>query len=213
MSDYETQREGMVADQLEARGISDPRVLLAMRAVPRHCFIPSENRGHAYRDGPVPIGQDQTISQPYIVAIMAELADLAPGQTVLDVGMGSGYAAAVAAQIVSHVYAIERHAPLTRQASNVLDSLGYQNVTTRTGDGTKGWPEMAPFDAILVAAAGDVPRALCEQLKPGGRLVIPVSGPGGRQMLKRITRTGDDTWSEMDAGGVAFVPLVNEAGR
>ena len=208
MTDYKTRRERMVREQIGLRGIDNKRVLAAMRAVPRELFVPEKLRHDAYADGPLPIGVGQTVSQPFVVALMAELAEPQPGQKVLDVGAGSGYAAAVMAQIVSHVYAIERHAELTERAQAAFDALGYTNITTRTGDGTRGWAKAAPFDAILVAAAGKVPQALLDQLKVGGHLVMPVQGEGKRQVLKRMTRTGETEWEERSAGGVAFVPLV-----
>jgi protein-L-isoaspartate(D-aspartate) O-methyltransferase len=213
MSDYDASRVRMIEDQLERRGIADPQVLAAMRRVPREAFVPEAARADAYRDGPVSIGEGQTISQPYIVARMAELAALGPQDVVLDVGAGSGYAAAVLAEIAGRVYAIERIDALTRRARATLSGLGYHDVELRTGDGTRGWLEAAPFDAILVAAAGPVPKALCRQLKIGGRLVMPVTGPGKWQELKRITRTGENSWSETAAGGVSFVPLISGDGE
>lgn len=208
MTDFEGLRARMVETQLKARGIRDARVLAAMGRVPREAFLPDAGRTDAYEDGPLPIGAGQTMSQPYIVALMAELAATGPGVRVLDVGLGSGYAAAVLAETGARVLAIERHDVLTRRASETLKRLGYDDIVCRTGDGTLGWPEQAPFDAILVAAAGKVPQALRDQLEIGGRLVIPVLATGGHQVLKRITRTSGTDWEEEAAGGVSFVPLV-----
>ena len=208
MTNFEIRRAQMVKNQLERRGITDPRVLEVMGKVPRETFIPEKRRDEAYWDGPLPIGEGQTISQPYIVALMAELAAIQPDDRVLEVGAGSGYAAAVLGELAAHVHAIERVAPLAERAMQTLETLGYDNVEIHTGDGTKGWPDAAPFDAILVAAAGEVPQTLREQLTPGGRLIIPVGKQGGKQVLKRITRTGEDDWTEELVGNVAFVPLI-----
>ncbi|WP_084396492.1 protein-L-isoaspartate(D-aspartate) O-methyltransferase [Henriciella aquimarina] len=208
MTDYRALREEMVETQLVARGISDKRVLAAMAEVPRERFMPAEYRAEAYKDGPVPIGDGQTISQPYIVALMVELAAIEPDDRVLDVGLGSGYAAAVCARIASHVYGIERHETLAHRARKTLDTLGYTNISIRTGDGTLGWPEESPFDAILVAAAGPVPPALQAQLVTGGRLVMPVATEDGRQVLTRLVRVNEDRWEASEAGGVSFVPLI-----
>lgn len=209
MTDFDGLRAHMVETQLEARGISDTRVLLAMGTVPREKFLPDPGRVDAYEDGPLSIGEGQTMSQPYIVALMAELAQLKPGDRVLDVGFGSGYSSAVLAEMGARVYAIERRAALAGRAGDVLARLGYSGVRCRAGDGTQGWPEEAPFDAILVAAAGPVPQPLCEQLASGGRLVIPVGEAGSEQSLTRITRTAEDRWQTERIGGVAFVPLIS----
>src|SRR3979411_1291260 len=169
------ERNRMVDVQIARRGVRDRDVLDAMRRVPREAFVESGFEEFAYEDAPLPIGEGQTISQPYIVALMIEAAELKPGDRVLEVGTGSGYAAAVVSQIAARVYAIERHAELVDAAKRRLEKLGYTNVELRVGDGTRGWPEAAPFDAILVAAGGpEVPAALKEQLALGGRLVIPV---------------------------------------
>ena len=206
-------RERMVEAQLARRGIRDQRVLAAMRAVPREAFVAPGYAGVAYEDGPLPIGEGQTISQPYVVALMIEAAALGPGDRVLEVGAGSGYAAAVMAQIAAEVFAIERHQSLAAEAARRCARLGYGNVEIRVGDGTLGWPEAAPFDAILVAAgAPEAPRALKEQLKVGGRLVIPVGAGGLGQALLKLTRTGDDAWERQDLGGVRFVPLIGAQG-
>ena len=202
----------MVAWQIEARGIDDPALLAAMRAVPREAFVPDELIARAYEDGPLPIGEGQTISQPYIVALMIELAAVGSGDKVLEVGAGSGYAAAVIGQIAAQVFAIERHRALAEAAGLRLAELGYANVTVIAGDGSGGLPGQAPFDAILVAARGpEVPEALKRQLTIGGRLVIPVGGED-MQALCRITRTGAEAWTSDDLCAVRFVPLIGEHG-
>lgn len=202
----------MVTRHLEARGIVDAHVLGAMAKVPREVFVSEPLLEFAYEDAPLPIAAGQTISQPYIVARMIELAEVRPGDTVLEVGAGSGYAAAVMSRIASSVYAIERHEELANLAREREVRLGYDNVEIICGDGTKGWPEAAPFDAIIVSAGGPkVPEALKRQLAIGGRLVIPV-GQDVQQRLVRVRRTGEDTFEEEDHGGVAFVPLIGEEG-
>jgi protein-L-isoaspartate(D-aspartate) O-methyltransferase len=203
-------REAMVEGQLEARDITDPLVLEAMGTVPRHQFVPEDRRSLAYQDSPLPIGHGQTISQPYIVALMTQLAGAAPGKRALDVGTGSGYQAAVLAEIVDEVYSIEIVCELAEQAAARLDRLGYENVTTRCGDGYAGWPDEAPFDLIIVAAAPEeVPAPLIDQLAPGGRLVIPV----GRlhQELRVIEKREDGTIRHHNHGGVRFVPMTGRA--
>ena len=212
-ADASAERERMVRTQLRARGIRDERVLEAMGEVPREAFVPEPVAGSAYEDGPLPIGEGQTISQPYVVARMVEAAALTPESRVLEVGAGSGYAAAILGRVAGRVFAIERRAPLAEAARERLARLGHDNVRTLVGDGTRGLPGEAPFDAILVAAGGEgVPDALREQLKIGGRLVIPVGGGGGGaragQTLTRIVRTGEDAWEEEALGGVRFVPLI-----
>jgi protein-L-isoaspartate(D-aspartate) O-methyltransferase len=203
----------MVERQLEARGIRAPHVLAAMAEVPRERFVPERLAEFAYEDGPLPIGEDQTISQPYIVALMLEAADLAPGDRVLEVGAGSGYAAAVISRIAGRVYAIERHETLAKAAQRRVVELGYDNLTILAGDGSLGLPAHAPYDAILVAAGSDrVPEPLKQQLAVGGRLVVPVGGESVQSLLC-VTRTGEDSWSEQDLGGVRFVPLIGAHGR
>src|SRR5688572_23898310 len=206
-------RRRMVERQLKARGIGNPHVLAAMGEVPRERFVPERLREFAYEDGPLPIGEEQTISQPYIVALMIEAADLAPGDRALEVGAGSGYAAAVMSRIAGEVFAIERHASLAETAQRRLLDIGYDNVAVIAGDGSLGLPDKAPFDAILVAAGGDkVPEPLKQQLAIGGRLVVPVGGETIQSLLC-VTRTGEDTWSEDNLGGVRFVPLIGAHGR
>jgi len=205
-------RNGMVRDQLSGSGraITNGRVLTAMRKVPRHEFVPEQYRSHAYGDGPLPIGYGQTISQPYVVAFMTE--QLAPKSTdrVLEIGTGSGYQAAVLAELVSEVYTVEIVEPLARRAETDLRRLGYTNVTVRAGDGYKGWPEAAPFDAIIVTCAPEnVPQPLVEQLKDGGRMIIPI-GPSGNQELVLLRKQG--TRLEKRATlPVRFVPMTGEA--
>jgi protein-L-isoaspartate(D-aspartate) O-methyltransferase len=212
MRDYQRLRSQMVDSQIARRGVTDRLVLAAMREVPRERFVDTAMAEFAYEDSPLPIEEGQTISQPYIVAAMIEAAEISPGDRVLEVGAGSGYAAAVIGQIADKVYAIERHDALGQAARDRFDALGYRNIEIRVGDGTKGWPDAAPFDAILVAAGGpDVPRALKKQLAVGGRLVIPV-GEERDQKLWKVTRTSDTHFTEENLGAVAFVPLIGEQG-
>jgi len=207
------QRSWMVAQQVEARGIRDKRVIEAMRRIPRHAFIAAAMRREAYEDTPLPIEEGQTISQPYIVALMLEAARLGDRDHMLEVGAGSGYASAIAAQLVAHVDAVERHPRLVELARARLARLGIANVDVHVGDGSAGWPSGAPYDAIVVAAAGPrVPEALREQLAVGGRLVIPVASGFGAQRLVLVERRGDAEWREDDLGGVMFVPLVGAQG-
>ena len=205
-------RAAMVERQIAGRGVADARVLAAMREVPREAFVPDALAEFAYEDSPLPIEAGQTISQPYIVARMIELAELGPHGRVLEVGAGSGYAAAVMSRIAAQVFAIERHAVLARAARRQLAELGYDNVTVYHRDGTEGLPEHAPLDAIIVSAGSDrVPEALCSQLAWGGRLIIPVGSRRG-QVLKRIIRRGEEEFEEEGHGMVAFVPLIAEGG-
>jgi protein-L-isoaspartate(D-aspartate) O-methyltransferase len=204
-------REAMVLWQIEQRGVSDPRVLQAMRSVPRHLFVPPDYVGQAYEDHPLPIGLGQTISQPYIVAWMTELLGLEPDSRVLEIGTGSGYQAAVLAEIVDQVYTIEIIPQLADSARERLRILGYDTIQVLRADGYWGWPEQAPFDAIIVTAAPDhVPQPLVEQLKPGGRLVIPIGPPGGYQSLWQFTLEESGLVGK-EIGGVRFVPFVREA--
>jgi protein-L-isoaspartate(D-aspartate) O-methyltransferase len=207
------ERERMVKAQIAGRGIADERVLNAMRWAPRDAFVPSGLEEFAYEDSPLPIAEGQTISQPYIVAAMIEAAEVAPGDRVLDVGTGSGYAAAVLAEIAAEVYTIERRKFLADEARERFSRLGYVNIQVRHGDGTLGWPEAAPFDAIIVAAsAPEIPLALRNQLRIGGRLVIPVGDAVHHQRLVKIVRRGEHEFSEQGLEPVRFVPLIGEQG-
>jgi protein-L-isoaspartate(D-aspartate) O-methyltransferase len=213
MPDYRRAREQMVEFQMARRGIRDAGVLEALRQVPREEFVDPGFEEFAYDDGPLPIGANQTISQPYIVALMIEAAQLQPTDRVLEVGAGSGYAAAVMSRIAARVYAIERHAQLVEAARRRLERLGYKNIELRVGDGTRGWPEAAPFAAILVAAGGpEVPATLKEELAIGGRLIIPVGLQQFHQTLRKVTRLSETQYGEDDLGCVAFVPLIGEQG-
>jgi len=208
---YASEREHMVESQIVRRGVRDVRVLEAMRDVPRHVFVAPEYRYLAYADGPLPIGNGQTISQPYIVALMSELLELRGDEMVLEVGTGSGYQAAVLARLARQVHTIERYANLARYAAGILQELGLDNVHVHTGDGTKGLPDFAPYTGIIVtAAAPNIPRPLLDQLEDGGRLVIPVGSRGG-QVLERWTRHGE-RFDYESIIPVAFVPLVGEQG-
>jgi len=205
-------RKQMVETQVAGRGVRDARLLEAMREVPREAFVTSGLEDYAHDDRALPIDEGQTISQPYIVAMMIEAAQVGPEDRVLEVGAGSGYAAAVLSRTAAKVYAIERHATLAEAAAERFRALGYQNIELRVGDGTQGWPEAAPFNAIIVSASGpEVPEPLEEQLAIGGRLVIPV---GGRryQSLRKITRISETEYRTEDLGSVAFVPLVGAQG-
>ncbi|WP_300178408.1 protein-L-isoaspartate(D-aspartate) O-methyltransferase [Bradyrhizobium sp.] len=207
------ERERMVASQVARRGVTDERVLDTMRQVPREVFVGVGMEEFAYEDSPLPIAAGQTISQPYIVALMIAAAQIKPSDRVLDVGTGSGYAAAVLSRLAAKVYSIERHRELANSARRALERLGYNNVEVRHGDGTLGWADAAPFDAILVAAGGpEIPEALRRQLKIGGRLVIPIGELGGTQELVKVIRDGEDRFHEEDLGPVTFVPLIGEAG-
>jgi protein-L-isoaspartate(D-aspartate) O-methyltransferase len=205
-----TQRNAMVEDQLVARGINDERVLRAMGKIPRHLFIDETMQGRAYGDHPLPIGEGQTISQPYVVAWMTDALNLASTDRVLEIGTGSGYQAAVLAEIVSEVYTIEIREGLSESAAKLLDSLGYVNVKTRYADGYFGWEEHSPFDAIIItASANHIPPPLLKQLKDGGKLIIPLGSTLYYQTLTIVTKKGDDLTVEQ-MGGVAFVPMVGE---
>ncbi len=204
-------RRRMVQEQLIPRGITDRRVLEALAKVPRHLFVPEALWHQAYSDRPLPIGYGQTISQPYIVALMTEALELQGDERVLEVGTGSGYQAAILAELAKQVYSVERMPELARRARRILDRLGYGNVLIRVGDGSKGWPERAPFDAIIVTAgAPKVPKALLQQLKVGGRMVIPVGDEHSQELLK-IVRLKDGFQQE-ELGGCRFVKLIGEEG-
>jgi protein-L-isoaspartate(D-aspartate) O-methyltransferase len=208
---YEEERARMVESQLAARRIVDERVLGAMRIVPRHAFVPDAFRQHAYEDHPLEIGRGQTISQPYMVALMTQLLALQPSDRVLEIGTGSGYQTAVLATIVRRVITIERIPALAERAAAVLRALEYANVDVEVGDGSRGWIKDAPYDAIIVtAAAPSVPQSLREQLADGGRLVCPI-GPRDLQYLVRIVRTGD-SFREDESVKCVFVPLIGEEG-
>jgi protein-L-isoaspartate(D-aspartate) O-methyltransferase len=207
---YSNARKKMVRDTMRLRDITDEEVLAVMEKVPRHEFVPAEYLPQAYADHPLPIGYGQTISQPYIVALMTQLLKLKHGEKVLEIGTGSGYQAAVLAELTDEVYSIEIVKELAEQAEEKLKRLGYTNVTVKHADGYYGWEEYAPYDTIIVTAAPDhVPQPLVEQLADGGRLVIPVGPPGSYQTLWQITRQGDEVVSK-NITGVIFVPLTGE---
>ena len=206
-------RERTVATQIEARGITDPLVLEAMRVVPRERFVPPYLAVFAYDDGPLPIGKGQTISQPYIVAAMTQAVRIKPGERVLEIGTGSGYGAAVLSRIAGEVYTVERIGELAATARGRLAALGYDNVHVREGDGSLGWPEHAPYEAILVTAGGPrVPEALLDQLAVGGRLIMPVGTDLHGQRLVRVTRTDAHEYEHENLEYVAFVPLIGAEG-
>ena len=213
MTDFAREREAMVERQLRRRGITEKPILDAFLAVPREEFI-GEGYAHlAYGDHPLPIEAGQTISQPYIVALMIQAAGIEGGGKVLEVGAGSGYAAAVISRIADKVVGIERQHELVEVARKRMERLGYDNVEIVEGDGTKGWPADAPYDAILAAASGShVPKALIEQLSPGGSIVMPVGDPGWVQKLVKVSKQLDGSLEQSDLGGVRFVPLIGEEG-
>jgi protein-L-isoaspartate(D-aspartate) O-methyltransferase len=205
-------RDEMVEQQIRRRGVRNPQILAAMRQVPREVFVDPSVRDHAYEDNPLPIPAGQTISQPYVVALMIKMLQLKPEDQVLEVGTGSGYAAAVLSRIVRAVYTVERHELLVQYAQQRFTELGYNNIKVRHGDGTLGWPEYAPYDGIIVAAGGpEVPVSLRQQLNIGGRLVIPV-GRKLKQQLIRVTRENDLQFREEELGQVRFVPLIGRQG-
>jgi protein-L-isoaspartate(D-aspartate) O-methyltransferase len=208
---YAPARAKMVLEQIESRGVSDPRVLRAMKAVPRHLFVPRKLKRVAYGDHPLPIGEGQTISQPYIVALMTQLLDLKPSDRVLEIGTGSGYQAAVLAEVGCDVFSVEIIKSLGERARKTLKRLGYENVHVKIADGYKGWPEQGPFDAVIVTCAPEkIPQTLVEQLKAGGRLIVPVGQAGGIQQLVRGVKKGN----QMDFESVLpvrFVPMVKKS--
>src|SRR6516225_285793 len=206
-------RHEMVESAIVARGVRSESVLKAMRDVPRESFLPEQLREFAYEDAPLPIEAEQTISQPYIVAFMTEALGLKGGEKVLEIGAGSGYAAAILSEIAGEVYTVERIGQLAEKAASTLANLGYHNVHVLHGDGSKGWPEHAPYDGIIVAAGGpSVPESLKEQLKIGGRLVIPVGQDPSVQELVRVTRVSESEYEREDLADVQFVPLVGQEG-
>ncbi len=208
---YAEKRDRMVKTQIAARGVRNKLVLDAMQKVPRHLFVSESLKEQAYSDGPLPIGEGQTISQPYIVALMTELLGLKGGEKVLEIGTGSGYQAAILAEIVEEVYTIEIICSLAEMSENRLKQMGYQNITVRCGDGYQGWEEHAPFDGVIVTAAPDhIPQPLVDQLKVGGRLVIPVGDVFQELMVITKTETGI---KKMNAIPVRFVPMTGEAER
>ena len=213
MPDFAKLRAEMVDHHIFARGVRSERVLDAMRKVPREAFLPHDLHEFAYEDTPLPIAAQQTISQPYIVALMTEALALQGGEKVLEIGTGSGYAAAVLAEIAGEVYTVERIGQLAEKAASVLSGLGYHNVHVLHDDGTRGWPDHAPYDAIVVAAGGPkVPEALRAQLKVGGRLVIPIGSDARAQELVRVTRVSQDDYEQEDLADVRFVPLLGQEG-
>lgn len=213
MHDFTLLRERMIREQLEARGLRDPAVLAAMREVPREEFVPYHLRGAAYQDGPLPIDEGQTISQPYMVACMTEVLELTGTSRVLEIGTGSGYAAAVLSRIVPLVHSVERLAGLAATARTRLERLGFTNIDVHVGDGSLGWPPAAPYDAIVVTAgAPHIPPPLLAQLAIGGRLVIPVGSTPTMQSLIRVQRQSESDYRQEALMGVMFVPLIGAAG-
>jgi protein-L-isoaspartate(D-aspartate) O-methyltransferase len=211
--EYILEREKMVKEQIAGRGIKDSAVLEAMRTVPRELFVPERYKRYTYDDTPLPIPGQQTISQPYVVALMITHLDLNADDCVLEIGTGSGYAAAVISQIVREVHTVERIKELVDYARQRLDLLGYNNVFVHHGDGTQGWAEAAPYNGIIVAAGGpSVPKSLKYQLAEKGRLIIPVGSNERRQQLIRVTRISEDRFQQSDLGAVAFVPLIGNEG-
>jgi len=209
--EFKAAREKLVQNDIEDRGIDDPKVLSAMRAVPRHCFVPEQIISSAYADTALPIGEGQTISQPYVVALMTASLKLDADQRVLEIGTGSGYQAAILAEIVKTVYTIEIKDKLYRKSTRLLKNLGYANVITRNADGYFGWEEAAPFDAIMITAAvNHIPPPLLKQLKEGGRLILPLGNPFSYQNLTLVTRRADD-YTTRQITGVLFVPMTGVA--
>ncbi len=203
----------MVEQQISMRGIKDKAILYAMLTVPRHCFVEDCYRDHAYSDTPLPIPAGQTISQPYVVALMINLLDLKAEDRVLEIGTGSGYAAALLSLIVKEVYTVERHKILVEYAQNRLQGCGYKNVWVFHGDGTLGCPDYSPYDGIIVAAGGPgIPQALRQQLTVGGRIIMPIGKHRNKQVLMRVERESEDKFSEKQMGAVAFVPLIGAEG-
>ncbi len=212
LNDYSSKRQEMVDTQIIARGIKDPKVIQAMRKVPRHLFLDEALRSQAYEDNPSPIGEKQTISQPYIVALMTELLQLKGKEKVLEIGTGSGYQAAILAEITDQVYSIERLPALAKRARKLLDDLKYTNIVITVADGTRGWKEHSPYDGVIVTAAAPYPAtSLLEQLRVGGRLVIPI-GDEYMQDLIVYVRDEDGKYSKENYGGCRFVKLIGDEG-
>ncbi len=210
--DFSRKRDQMVTGQIQSRGVMDPEVIAAMRRVPRHFFVPKGFQHLAYEDHPLEIGHGQTISQPYIVGLMSQLLGTARGDKVLEIGTGSGYQAAVLAEMGTEVYTIEIVEALARRAEEALQSLGYKNVQVRAGDGYQGWPEHAPYDGIIVTAAPEeIPQPLIDQLKKGGTMVVPVGPAGNIQRLMLIRKEPDGTLTRTALDPVRFVPMVRES--
>lgn len=213
MTDFTAERETMVEQQLGRRGITEPAILDAFRSVPREAFVSGDVAHLAYADHPLPIEAGQTISQPYIVALTIQAAAIGPGDKVLEVGSGSGYAAAVISRIAGRVIGIERQPELVAVARERLARLRFDNVEIVSGDGTRGWAQEAPYDAIVAAASGShVPKSLLDQLAPNGRIIIPIGEPGGVQKLVKVTKRLDGSLKQSDLGDVRFVPLIGEEG-
>ena len=208
---YKAAREKLVKNSIDARGISDPRVLRAMRVVPRHCFVPKQIVSSAYADTALPIGEGQTISQPYVVALMTASLKLSPNHRVLEIGTGSGYQAAVLAEIAKEVYSLEIKKKLHKNSTHLLNALGYRNISTRHADGYFGWPEAAPYDAIMITAAvNHIPPPLLKQLKDGGRLILPLGNPFSYQNLTMVVKKGEE-FTTRQITGVLFVPMTGVA--
>lgn len=209
----EQKREQMVKDQIESRGIRNQRLLAALKKVPRHTFVGPEYEELAYEDGPLPTEEGQTISQPYIVALMLELARLKPTDKVLEIGTGSGFSTCILAEIVNEVFTIEAISPLAEKAAKRFKHLGYKNIHAKTGDGSLGWSEHSPFDAIIVTAgAPEAPEPLKNQLRIGGRMVIPIGDQRTQQTLIVVERVNQETYKQTSEGSVLFVPLVGKQG-
>lgn len=210
---YISQRKAMISGQIAARGVTDQKVLDALSKVPRHEFVPYEYRRYAYADQPLPIGEGQTISQPYIVAYMTEALNILPGEKVLEIGTGSGYQAAVLAEMKAEVYSVEVIEPLANRAKATLENLGYKNIRLKTGDGYQGWPEHAPFDAILVTCSpSDIPGPLKEQLAEGGRMIIPVGEQNSIQFLYYLEKRKGRI-RQKNVMPVRFVPMIDGKGK
>jgi protein-L-isoaspartate(D-aspartate) O-methyltransferase len=213
MTDFAAERERMIDRTIARRGLNDPALIAAFRAIPREAFVGGGYEAYAYADAPLPIESGQTISQPYIVALTIDAAAIGPNDKVLEIGAGSGYAAALIGQIAREVIAIERHHQLVELAQERMRRLGYDNVRVVEGDGTLGCPAEAPFDAIVAAASGShVPSVLIDQLKPGGRIVMPIGDPHAVQSMVKLTKREDGTTEREDLGAVRFVPLIGEHG-